>query len=392
MDLQELYNTASGIIENLRTAGGSYSVAEDSSVCVLLSQNGNIYSGLTGTKFENGELKTSCSEYNAVVSMMTSGETRIVKMITVLFRNGEVIIPCEECRNLIFNINNENRFCEIAVSKSGTISLKILMPDNMDDNQNDLFSDDLNTDDFMENDFQDTSIPDNNDDTDITDYSFSDDYDSFDSLPEEVPVYDIPEVAPPTDTDNSSNDYDFDIEDNFGFESSESTSVDYVTNVTADESNPFYEPPVEDEKKSNIIKDGNIEFEMYDPTKRSKITKPKALYDTPVTSLHTSPRDSDSFTESQNNEQYQPDTSQHSYYSSQNSVSNPTGDSAEANSIYKQRLNSIFNTSMPSQNAPEPRRNAPKLSKLEMMKSAKEKKRLAKIDAKFQRKIKRKGY
>ena len=33
-----------------------------------------------------------------------------------------------------------------------------------------------------------------------------------------------------------------------------------------------------------------------------------------------------------------------------------------------------------------------KLSKLEMLKYAKEKKRLAKIDAKFQKKIKKKGY
>ena len=52
MDLQEMYNTAVGIIESLRTAGGSYAVSENSSVCVLLAMSGRVYSGVTGTAFE----------------------------------------------------------------------------------------------------------------------------------------------------------------------------------------------------------------------------------------------------------------------------------------------------------------------------------------------------
>ena len=94
MDLQEMYNTAVGIIENLRTAGGNYSVSENSSVCVLVTASGRVYSGLTGTTLENGVVKTSCPEYNAIVSMMTDGERRIAKMMTVMFRNGEVVLPC----------------------------------------------------------------------------------------------------------------------------------------------------------------------------------------------------------------------------------------------------------------------------------------------------------
>ena len=60
MDLQEMYNTAVGIIESLRTAGGSYDVSENSSVCVLLAMSGRVYSGVTGTAFENGAMKISC--------------------------------------------------------------------------------------------------------------------------------------------------------------------------------------------------------------------------------------------------------------------------------------------------------------------------------------------
>ena len=71
------------------------------------------------------------------------------------------------------------------------------------------------------------------------------------------------------------------------------------------------------------------------------------------------------------------------------------------NSIYKQKLDNLLGTnansssqttaSSSSESAPAPKPEKP-LSKLEMMKSAKEKKRLAKIDAKFQKKIKKKGY
>lgn len=409
MDLQEMYNTAVGIIENLRTAGGNYSVSENSSVCVLVTASGRMYSGITGTALDNGIVKNTCPEYNAVVSMMTDGERRIEKMMTVMFRNGEVVLPCEECRSIIFRMDSENCNCEIAVSKSGTIKLGVLMPNSSP-----------------------TPQPVNN---------------NF------APPPPAPAPAPAPESPSDFDDFGFDMEETpksssvfsepekFKVETSEfqtagSSSVDYVTNVTADEDNPFYEPEIKSEK-SNIVRDGNIEFEMYDPNKPQKIPKPKALNQAPVSSLNSGTATSNSeqggyhntydtgvsnynsFSTgyaNANSEQYQSPyrqkskniinsgTSSSSYYYSQMSSSVSTGDSG--NSIYKQRLDNLLgsNTNSSSQEttttttataAPEPA-PAPKtekpLSKLEMLKSAKEKKRLAKIDAKFQKKIKKKGY
>ncbi|MDD6345691.1 MAG: hypothetical protein PUA51_05675 [Oscillospiraceae bacterium] len=412
MDLQEMYNTAVGIIESLRTAGGSYDVSENSSVCVLLAMSGRVYSGVTGTAFENGAMKISCPEYNAVVSMMTAGETRIVKMMTVMFRNGEVVLPCEECRNLIFRINSENIGCEIALSKSGTIALGVLMPGSTLQNNSNIMDNNIQqTDEFV--DFEEAPVQQDNTSEISSDSKYSFGFESSGGN-----VFTSPErlkVETAGDKNNS--------EEESG---SSQSSAEYVNNIMADEDNPFYEPPVKEE--SNIVRDGNIEFEMYNPNKPAKIPKPKALNQIPTSSLNPdtnnaqptnnyyngsynsdvqynpSPGYANPIYSESSSEQYQSpykhsraSTSVSSYYSSSQGSS---GDS-----IYRQKLSSILNNTTPPSSAlsqsspqnptPEPAPTpAPpqKLSKLEMLKYAKEKKRLAKIDAKFQKKIKKKGY
>ena len=419
MDLQEMYNTAVGIIESLRTAGGSYDVSENSSVCVLLAMSGRVYSGVTGTAFENGAMKISCPEYNAVVSMMTAGETRIVKMMTVMFRNGEVVLPCEECRNLIFRINSENIGCEIALSKSGTIALGVLMPGStLPDNSNIMNNNIQQTDDDNQPadefvDFEEAPIQQDNTSEISSDSKYSFGFESSGGN-----VFTSPErlkVETAGDKNNS--------EEESG---SSQSSAEYVNNIMADEDNPFYEPPVKEE--SNIVRDGNIEFEMYNPNKPAKIPKPKALNQIPTSSLNPdtnnaqptnnyyngsynsdgqynpSPGYANPIYSESSSEQYQSpykhsgaSTSSSSYYSSSQGSS---GDS-----IYRQKLSSILNNTTPPSSAPSqpsPQNPTPepapkpappqKLSKLEMLKYAKEKKRLAKIDAKFQKKIKKKGY
>lgn len=419
MDLQEMYNTAVGIIESLRTAGGSYDVSENSSVCVLLAMSGRVYSGVTGTAFENGAMKISCPEYNAVVSMMTAGETRIVKMMTVMFRNGEVVLPCEECRNLIFRINSENIGCEIALSKSGTIALGVLMPGStLPDNSNIMNNNIQQTDDDNQPadefvDFEEAPIQQDNTSEISSDSKYSFGFESSGGN-----VFTSPErlkVETAGDKNNS--------EEESG---SSQSSAEYVNNIMADEDNPFYEPPIKEE--SNIVRDGNIEFEMYNPNKPAKIPKPKALNQIPTSSLNPdtnnaqptnnyyngsynsdgqynpSPGYANPIYSESSSEQYQSpykhsgaSTSASSYYSSSQGSS---GDS-----IYRQKLSSILNNTTPPSSAPSqpsPQNPTPepapkpappqKLSKLEMLKYAKEKKRLAKIDAKFQKKIKKKGY
>ena len=65
-------------------------------------------------------------------------------------------------------------------------------------------------------------------------------------------------------------------------------------------------------------------------------------------------------------------------------------------SLFKQRLNDILNTHTPSLPAtnqePTSMANLNEPSKSDLLKSAREKKKLAKIDAKFAKKVKRKGY
>lgn len=442
MDLQELYNAAASVMENLRAAGGSYAISENSAVCVLLTRNGRIYSGFTGTAIENGMMKNSCPEYNAVVSMMTDGETCISKMMTVLFKNGEVVLPCEECRNLIMRINSENRMCEVAISKSGTISLGILMPNTEVMQQQPVQFNNFQQPNTVNQNFQnnppkaekeEVQINNNAETSNVSEENpFSEDFvttdennTGADNIAEIAEIPEIPKKSKAVD-----NDFDF-LNIETTVESAE--SIDY-SSKSSGEDNPFYEPPATDGK--NIVRDGNIEFEMYDPNKKARYSKPKALHELPPSSFNNNAGNTGRYngsynTNAENNNNQQQsfnfgETAQHgggdeynsgnineyqspyrqklsglgtesSYYQSQMSAS--IGEPGDGSSIYKQKLSNLLNTSS-SQSQPQSSSSAPApapapakmLSKSEMMESAKEKKKRAKIDAKFQKKLKKRGY
>ena len=126
MNMQELYGAAINIMNSIKASGGNYAVYDSMSVCVILSDTNNIYTGINSATIENGKLKSTCSEYNAITSMMLAKETKINKIISVSFKTNGVVTPCEECQKLILDVNPENRLCSVGISKSEGVTLESL--------------------------------------------------------------------------------------------------------------------------------------------------------------------------------------------------------------------------------------------------------------------------
>ena len=69
----------------------------------------------------------SCSEQEAVTTMMMAGETRIIGMVTVAFKNHQVTVLCDKCREMICQVNANNLDCGIMTDENAAISLHLLM-------------------------------------------------------------------------------------------------------------------------------------------------------------------------------------------------------------------------------------------------------------------------
>ena len=126
-ELHNLYETAMQILEKTISMGMSPQAMENTSVCAILTDRGNVYTALSGSRLENGVPVRTCSEYEAITAMMMSGENRIIGIVTIAFKNRQVTIPCDKCRELICRINYDNITCGIMTDENTALSLQMLI-------------------------------------------------------------------------------------------------------------------------------------------------------------------------------------------------------------------------------------------------------------------------
>jgi len=113
------------IADNLVNPRILTSTCEVASVgCALLTDKGNIYTGIDldmacGIGF--------CAEHSAVAQMILNNETRIDKIVAV-GKNHRVIPPCGRCRELLYQINNDNLETKILINDKEIKVLKEILP------------------------------------------------------------------------------------------------------------------------------------------------------------------------------------------------------------------------------------------------------------------------
>ncbi|MEI3004766.1 MAG: GNAT family N-acetyltransferase [Victivallales bacterium] len=92
----------------------------------LLTEAGNVY---TGVCIDTACSLGMCAERNAVASMITGGERRIVKLVC-LMGDGSPGMPCGACRELLMQLDARSGDIEILVSYPDvhTVKLGDLMP------------------------------------------------------------------------------------------------------------------------------------------------------------------------------------------------------------------------------------------------------------------------
>lgn len=121
MEFEKLYTVASALV-NPRKITKTAKIGMVA--CALETDKGNVYTGVCA------EISCSlgyCAEQAAISSMLTAGESRIVKLVTV-YRNGKIISPCGKCRELLFHVNYDNYYTTQILLCDGVKKLQDILP------------------------------------------------------------------------------------------------------------------------------------------------------------------------------------------------------------------------------------------------------------------------
>lgn len=132
MNFNELYNIALDVLSEKKSNGFGFSVNDNSTITVLSTPQGDIIKASNGSVIKNGQLQNTCSEYEAVTSMMKSNKNRIENLITLDIESGNFVIPCNNCLDLIIQINPENLDSNVMVGVNETVKLHTLISNNDD--------------------------------------------------------------------------------------------------------------------------------------------------------------------------------------------------------------------------------------------------------------------
>ncbi len=129
MEAKEFYQLAVKLIQDIKTAEPQFVSGTDAQFCMIVTAKKQaVYAGVTSIKVHQGKIMHSCPEYNAISAMTPFGETLIEKMITISFDTMEICQPCEECLNFLYQTNPNNKSTKIFVAPDKAVNASELLP------------------------------------------------------------------------------------------------------------------------------------------------------------------------------------------------------------------------------------------------------------------------
>lgn len=91
----------------------------------LVTEAGNLY---TGVCIDTASSMGFCAEHNAVGSMITGGESRIVTIVAV-GSGGGILPPCGRCREFMYQVDNRNADTRVLMPGGRVMTIAELLPE-----------------------------------------------------------------------------------------------------------------------------------------------------------------------------------------------------------------------------------------------------------------------
>ena len=116
MVINSFYNTAKTYAEKIRQEKTAYYKEPGATLTLVMSEEQEIFSGVTSIKINEGKVDTIHSEAIAIMSMIAANQPKAKQMVTIAFKDQSVVKPCDECLDLLLKADADNGKCEIAIA------------------------------------------------------------------------------------------------------------------------------------------------------------------------------------------------------------------------------------------------------------------------------------
>lgn len=116
MVINSFYNTAKTYAEKIRQEKTAYYKEPGATLTLVMSEEQEIFSGVTSIKINEGKVDTIHSEAIAIMSMIAANQPKAKQMVTIAFKDQSVVKPCDECLDLLLKADTDNGKCEIAIA------------------------------------------------------------------------------------------------------------------------------------------------------------------------------------------------------------------------------------------------------------------------------------
>ena len=90
----------------------------------LLTTQGNVYTGIC---VDVACSLGFCAEHAAIAEMLKNREKR-VEYIVAVREDGKLLPPCGRCREMLMQIDNENRNTKVMLASNSCVTLDELLP------------------------------------------------------------------------------------------------------------------------------------------------------------------------------------------------------------------------------------------------------------------------
>ena len=127
MEISSFYNTAKNFAATVKQQRPEL-VTEDACLCLIVADSGDIFSGITSISIDEGTVETLPAEKIAVMSVITAKNVKAKQLILISLDDFSFFQPEDDVLAMLVNSSVDNSSCQVILSPEEAVSAASLVP------------------------------------------------------------------------------------------------------------------------------------------------------------------------------------------------------------------------------------------------------------------------
>ena len=128
MDKNTFYETAKNFAKVIMSNKPEAAFAQDSCLCLIIADSQDIFSGITTISINEGSVEEVKAEDVAANALIADGKAKARQMIVISLEDNSFFKPNEECIARLMRASVDNGACEVMISPEETVNAATLAP------------------------------------------------------------------------------------------------------------------------------------------------------------------------------------------------------------------------------------------------------------------------